>query len=77
MKINCKFSCQVLATNINTTQDGKSYYNTTVFIPSTGEAGQLNITEKIFNDLVCGSSYTFNAEFNDKYKSFRVVDIDE
>lgn len=77
MKINCNFRAQVLATNVNNTKDGKSYYNATVFIPSTGEAGQLNINENLFNDLSSGETYDFKAEYNDKYNNFRVVGLNE
>lgn len=77
MKINCNFRAQVLATNVNNTKDGKSYYNATVFIPSTGEAGQLNISENLYNELSSGVTYDFKAEYNDKYNNFRVVGLNE
>lgn len=75
MKINCNFSAQILATHVNYSKDGKPFYNATVFIPSNGEAGQLNISENIFNELESGSAYDFKAEYNDKYNSFRVVGL--
>lgn len=77
MKISCNFSAQVLATNINESKDGKSYYNCTVFIPSSGEAGQLNISESVFALLESGNTYSFKAEYNDKYNNFRVVGVNE
>lgn len=77
MKINCNFSAQVLATNVNNSKDGKSYYNATVFIPSSGEAGQLNITESMYGVLESGNTYDFKAEYNDKYNNFRVVGLNE
>lgn len=77
MKINCNFSAQVLALNVNNSKDGKSYYNATVFIPSSGEAGQLNITDSLFAMLESGNTYDFKAEYNDKYNNFRVVGLNE
>lgn len=75
MKISCNFSAQVLATNIAIGKDDRRFYNATVFIPSSGEAGQLNISEDLFNQLVSGDTYSFRAEYNDKFNSFRVVGL--
>lgn len=77
MKISCTFSAQVLATNIAIGKDDRRFYNATVFIPSSGEAGQLNISEDLFNQLSSGETYSFRAEFNDKFNSFRVVGLYE
>lgn len=75
MKISCTFTAQVLATNIAVGKDDRRFYNATVFIPSSGEAGQLNISENLFNELESGKSYSFQAEYNDKFNSFRVVGL--
>lgn len=77
MKIPVNFSAQVLATNINNSKDGKSYYSATVFIPSIGEAGSINITESLYGILDSGCTYEFRAEYNDKYNNFRVVGLNE
>lgn len=77
MKIPVNFSAQVLATNINNSKDGKSYYSATVFIPSIGEAGSINISENLYALIESGNSYEFKAEYNDKYNNFRVVGLNE
>lgn len=80
MKISCNFECQLLACNVViSSKDDRRYYNATVFIPSSGEAGQLNIKEELYNKLVdrFGEVITFKGEYNDKYNSFYVVGIDE
>ena len=76
MKINLTFSAQVLATNTNISKDGRAFHNMTVFVPSSGEAGQLNISDELFSSLVPGNSYTFRGEYNDKYNNFRVVGVE-
>ncbi len=76
MKLVTKFNAQVLATNVNYSKDGKAYHNMTVFVPSSGEAGQLNISEILYSKLVPQTEYTFVGEYNDKYNSFRVVGIE-
>ena len=73
MKINCNFSAQVLATNKNVLSDGRTYFNVTLFVPSSGEAGQLNISESIFNELIPGTTYDFKAMYNDKYKNLSII----
>lgn len=77
MKISCNFSAQVLATNYNVSKDDRRYYNATIFVPETGEAGSINISEDLYKDLISGSTYDFKAEYNDKYNNFRVVGINE
>ena len=76
MKINCNFSAQVLATNKNVLSDGRTYFNVTLFVPSSGEAGQLNISESLFNELIPGSTYDFKAMYNDKYKNLSIVGVE-
>lgn len=75
MKIITTFSAQVLATNINQGKDNKVYYSATIFIPSTGEAGPVNISEEAYNKITLNEINTFKAEYNDKYSSFRVIGI--
>lgn len=76
MKLNLTFAAQVLATNTNISKDGRAFHNMTVFVPSSGEAGQLNISDDLFNVLVPGNDYLFRAEYNDKYQNFRVVGVE-
>lgn len=76
MKIACNFKAQVLATNINTSKDGKEYYNATIFIPETGEAGAISISEDTYKSIIPSESYSFKAEYNDKYSSLRVIGVE-
>lgn len=76
MKINTKFKAMVLATNINQGKDNKSYYSATIFLPASGEAGSINISEDVFNNIHLNEENTFLAEYNDKYSSFRVIGIE-
>lgn len=77
MKINSKFNAQLLSSSVTTSKDGRNFYHITIFVPSSGEAGQMNVTEDLYNNLVTGSEYTFVAEWNDKYNSFRVIGVDD
>lgn len=77
MKISCNFSAQVLATNHQVSKDDRVFYNATIFIPSSGEAGSINISEDIAKKLIPSEVYNFSAEYNDKYNNFRVVGINE
>lgn len=76
MKINSKFTAQLLSTSVTTSKDGRQFYHITIFVPSTGEAGQINVSEDLYKSLVTGQSYDFIGEWNDKYNSFRVVGVD-
>lgn len=73
MKIECVFNAKLLSTNSTQGKNGTMYHQATIFCPDSGEAGQLNVNEAIFKDLVIGSDYKFHAEWNDKYTSFRII----
>ena len=74
MKIVTNFEAQVLATSRSSSKDGNNtYFHATIFIPESGEAGTLNIPEKLYNELIAGQLYELVAEYNDKYNSFRLV----
>lgn len=77
MKIKSVFSAQLLSTSKSESKNGNTYYNVTIFCPESGEAGQMNVNESIFNSLVPGRSYSFSAEWNDKYNTFRIIGADD
>lgn len=76
MKINTEFKAMVLASNVNQGKDNKSYYSATIFLPNSGEAGSINITEEVFYKIRLNEENTFQAEYNDKYSSFRVIGVE-
>ena len=59
MKINSTFNAQLLSTSVTTSKDGRNFYHITIFVPSSGEAGQMNVSENLYNSLVIGQSYDF------------------
>ena len=78
MKINSNFDAIVLSKKENVTSEGKHYFNLTVFIPETGEAGQLPCSESVFGDLKDNSlnkPIKLYSEYNDSFKSFRIVGV--
>lgn len=75
MKIITQFCAQLLSTSTTQSKDGRNFYHATIFVPSTGEAGQLNVSEDTYKNLVSGETYDFVAEWNDKYNSFRVIGV--
>ena len=77
MKINVNFVAQVLATNKNVLSDGRIFFNVTLFVPASGEAGQLNINEALFTELIPNQTYVFNGVYNDKYKNLSIIGVSD
>lgn len=73
MKINAEFKALLLNTSMNEGKNGNTYYNVTIFCPESGEAGQMNVTENVFKNLVTNSTYKFVGEWNDKFNTFRII----
>ena len=76
MKIQSTAKLQVIAKGEPTkSMDGKStYYKITVL--QGAEAGQLSVSEELYRLLNIGESVMLVLEYNDAYKSLRVVSID-
>lgn len=76
MKIRSTAKLQVIAKGEPTKSlDGKStYYKVTVL--QGAEAGQISVSEDLYNLLRVGETTALLLEFNDLYKSIKVVDID-
>lgn len=76
MKIQSTAKLQVIAKGEPTkSMDGKStYYKITVL--QGAEAGQLSVSEELYRLLNIGESVMLILEYNDAYKSLRVVSID-
>lgn len=76
MKIQSTAKLQIIAKGEPTkSPDGKStYYKVTVL--QGAEAGQLSVSEELYNLLRIGETTALVLEYNDTYKSLRVVNID-
>lgn len=76
MKIQSTAKLQIIAKGEPTKSlDQKStYYKVTVL--QGAEAGQLSVSEDIYNLLNVGETTALVLEYNDQYKSLRVVNID-
>lgn len=75
MKISTTFKAQLLSTSTTESKDGRLFYHATIFISESGEAGQMNISEDLYKNLIVGSSYVFIGEWNDKYNTFRISGV--
>lgn len=74
MKINCGFECQILsAKKIVNSNNGKEYFQITLFDINSGEAGQMYTTEEVYNSVVPGASYDLLGVYDDKYNSFKII----
>ena len=77
MKTKLKMSCIGLSLKDNESKDGKHYYQ--LSIDQDGEAGSLPISEECYLNVKDVfkkySPVSLDCEFNDQYKSLRVLNI--
>lgn len=74
MKLDCTLKTEVIGKSKDVSKDGRTtYYRLTLM--QDPEAGKLSCSEEIYDMVQKGSTYTFKAQFNDEYKSFRLIDI--
>lgn len=76
MKIQSTAKLQIIAKGKPTkSPDGKStYYKVTVL--QGVEAGQISVSEELYSLLKVGETTALCLEYNDAYKSLKVVNID-
>lgn len=76
MKLQVKTKMMILAKCEPTkSADGKStYYKATVM--QGQEAGQISVSEDIYNSLTVGKEESFVCEYRDDYKSFKILNFD-
>ena len=76
MKIQSTAKLQVIAKGEPTkSPDGKStYYKVTVL--QGAEAGQISVNEELYNLLRVGETTSLVLEYNDAFKSLKVINID-
>lgn len=77
MKNKVVMSCIGLSIKENETKDGRKFYQ--ISIDQDGEAGSLPLSEEAFLSVKGSfrkySPCTLTCEFNDQYKSMRVLSI--
>lgn len=74
MTIQSNGKVMILAKNSRPSQDGRqTFYNFAIMID--GEAGNVSCTEEAYGKAATGVLNGVVYAFNDKYKSFRIVDI--
>lgn len=71
MRIQSSGKVLVLAKNEREGQNKQKYYNLAVLIG--GEAGNLSCTEEAYNTAVAALVNDAAYEYNDQYKSFRII----
>ena len=76
MKIKCEVSLLVMCKNEKVGADGKSKYYNLAVLADGGEAGNVSCNEDVYNLVSIGTPQRFLAEFNEQYKSFRLVQLD-
>lgn len=79
MKVSVNFEAIVLATQVKEGKEGRKFYSASIFLPdSDGEVGSIGISEdahkKCIPDVTTPVKLT--AEYNDKYNSFRIVNVE-
>ena len=74
MKLKVNFKGVAINKKEEKSRDGqKTYYR--MSIDQDGEAGTVGITEDIFNQVERFKEYDFVGEYNDMYKSFRIIGV--
>lgn len=76
MKLQVKTKLKILAKCEPTkSADGKStYYKATVM--QGQEAGQVSVSEDIYNSLTVDKEESFVCEYRDDFKTFKILDFD-
>ncbi|HIW21060.1 MAG TPA: hypothetical protein H9887_03455 [Candidatus Dorea intestinavium] len=75
MKVKVEMKAMVInKSSQKNEKNGNIYYGMNV--AQQDDAGRISITEEVFNLIEPMKEYLFVAEFNDKYGSFRVVNVD-
>lgn len=67
---------EVIAKSSEKSKDGQTTYYRLTILQDT-ESGKLGCSEDVYNKVENRKEYAFNMQFNDEYKSFRIVGIAE
>lgn len=75
MKVKVELKAMVInKSSQKSEKNGNIYFGMNV--AQQDDAGRISITEEVFNLIEPMKEYLFVGEFNDKYGSFRVVNVD-
>lgn len=74
MKLNGTMTVKVIGKGIEKSRDEKTVY-CRLLVMQGMEAGKLGCPDDVYNLIKEGETYTLNTQFNDEYKSFRVIGI--
>ena len=66
----------VLARNETPSNDGKTNYYNLAIMTDEGQAGNMSCTRDVYELVEPMKVQTFVAEYNDTYKSFRLLKLD-
>lgn len=76
MKLESTMQAEIIAKSTDKSKDGQTtYYRLTILQGS--ESGKLGCPEEIYNKVENRKEYIFNTQYNDEYKSFRIVGAQE
>ena len=72
MKLNGTMKVKVIGKGTEQSKDGKTTYYR-LLVMQDMEAGKLGCPEDVYNLVKEGETFTLNTQFNDEYKSFRII----
>ncbi len=76
MKLESTMKAEVLVKSTTQSKDGQTtYYKLTVL--QGAESGMLSCPEDVYNKVSDRKEYIFDTQYNDEYKSFRIVGVQE
>lgn len=74
MKLNSTMKAKIIGKGTEESRDGKTTYFR-LLIMQDMEAGKLSCSEDVYNRVKEGETCTLNMQFNDEYKSFRILGV--
>lgn len=74
MKLDATMKLKVIAKGTEESKDGKTTYYRLLIMQGM-EAGKLGCPESVYNGVKEGEERTFKVQYNDEYKSFRIIDV--
>ena len=72
MKLNGTMTVKIIGKGTEESKDGKTTYYRLLVMQGM-EAGKLGCPEDVYNLVKEGDTCTLNTQFNDEYKSFRII----
>jgi hypothetical protein len=76
MKLESTMKAEVLVKSTTQSKDGQTtYYKLTIL--QGAESGMLSCPEDVYNKVSDRKEYIFDTQYNDEYKSFRILGAQE